>query len=83
MCVQVDFNEKLRGMCNYNLAFVVGSKNLQASSFKDHVATHMHKRAMLLFKKQSSADVTEYTYTASASASVICMCIFDFIQTIS
>ena len=45
-------------MCNYNPAFVVGSQNLQASSFKDHVATHMHKQAMLLFKKQSSADVT-------------------------
>ena len=63
MCVHVDFNEKLRGMCNYNPAFVVVSKNLQASSYEDHVATHMYKQALLLFKKQSSANVTEYTYS--------------------
>ena len=57
MCIQ--FNEKRRGMRNYNPAFVVGSKNLRASSYKDHAATDMHKRAMLLSKKQSSSDVTE------------------------
>ena len=56
--VCVEFNTKLRGMPNYNSAFVVGSKNLRASSYKDHTATDMHKRAMLLFKKQSSVDVT-------------------------
>ena len=27
-CVSAEFSEKLRGMCNYNPAFVVGSKNL-------------------------------------------------------
>ena len=27
-CVSAEFNEKLRGICNYNPAFVVGSKNL-------------------------------------------------------
>ena len=59
-CVCAEFNEKLRGMRNYNPAFVVGSKNLTASSYKDHATTDMHKRAMLLFKKQSSADVIEY-----------------------
>ena len=45
-------------MPNYNPAFVVSSKNLQASSYKDHAATDMHKQAMLLFKKQSSVDMT-------------------------
>ena len=44
---------------------VVGSKNLRASSYKDHVATDMHKRAMLLLKKQSSSDVTEYALIAT------------------
>ena len=52
-------------MRNYNPAFVVGSKNLRASSYKDHAATDMHKRAMLLSKKQSSIDVTEYGLIAN------------------
>ena len=41
--VCIEFNKKLRGMHNYNAAFVVGSKNLRASSYKDHTATDMHK----------------------------------------
>ena len=53
-------------MHNHNPAFVVSSKNLRVSSYKDHAATDMHKRAMLLFKKQSSTDVTEYVPTAKA-----------------
>ena len=40
-CISAEFNEKLRGKCNYNPAFVVGSKNLRASSYKDHAATNM------------------------------------------
>ena len=50
-------------MHNYNPVSVVGSKNLRVSSYK---ATNMHKRAMLLLKKQSSSDVTEYWLTANA-----------------
>ena len=42
-CVSAEFNVKLRGMRNYNPAFAVGSQNLQASSYKDHTATDMHK----------------------------------------
>ena len=53
-------------MCNYSAAFIGRSKNLRASSFKDHAATDMHARAMLLFKKQSSSDVTEYAPIAKA-----------------
>ena len=41
MCIQ--FNEKLRGMRNYNPAFVVGLKNLRASSYEDHAPMYMHK----------------------------------------
>ena len=40
MCIQ--FNEKLQGMRNYNPAFVVDSKSLRASSYKDHAATHFY-----------------------------------------
>ena len=36
------FEEKLRGQRNFKLAFIVGSTNLRASSFKDHVSdTHV------------------------------------------
>ena len=51
------FNEKLKGMRNYNLAFIEGSKNLRASNFTDHTASEMHTRAMLLLKKEESSDV--------------------------
>ena len=37
------FEEKLRSCRNYNPAFVVGTKNLRASAFKDHAAAEMHK----------------------------------------
>ena len=36
--LSIQFNEKLGGMCNCNHAFVVGSKKLLASSYKDHAA---------------------------------------------
>ena len=32
------FNDKLRGMRNYNDVFIVGSRNLQSSSYKEHAA---------------------------------------------
>ena len=53
-------------MCNYNPAFVVGSKDLQVFSYKEHAATNMHKQALFLSKKQSSSDVTEYAPIAKA-----------------
>ena len=49
------FNEKLRGMRTYNSAFVVGSKKVRASSYKDHTATDKQ-----CFLEASSSDVTEY-----------------------
>ena len=64
--VCIEFQDKLRGMRNYSNAFIGRSKNLRASSFKDHSASDMHARAMLLLKKQSSSDVTEYAPIAKA-----------------
>ena len=43
-------------MRNYNTAFIEGSKNLRASSFKEHVATEMHKTAIVLVKRQQSSN---------------------------
>ena len=77
-CVSAEFNEKLRGMCNYNPAFVVSSKNLRESSYKDHAATDMHKRALLLFKKQTSTDVTEYAPIAKAHSNHLFMSEHDW-----
>ena len=47
-------NEKLRGMRTYNLAFVVGSKKVRASSYKDHATDKQ------CFLEASSCDITEY-----------------------
>ena len=44
-CVSAEFNEKLRGMCNYNPAFVVGSKNLRASSYVQRPCCYRHAQA--------------------------------------
>ena len=68
MCVE--FNDKLLGMRNYNSAFVVGTKNLRSSSYKDHAVTDMHKRAMLLSKKQHRSDITDYAPTAKVLLSL-------------
>ena len=46
------FKDRHIGRRNYSSAFVDGSENLRASSFKDHAANDMHSRAMLLLKKQ-------------------------------
>ena len=41
-------------------------RTCRASSLKDHAASDMHAQAMLLLKKQSSSDVTEYAPIAKA-----------------
>ena len=64
--VCIRFQDKLRGTRNYSPAYVEGSKNLRASSFKDHARSDMHQRAMLLFKKSQSSDVTDYAPIAKA-----------------
>lgn len=53
-------------MRHYNPAFIEGSKNLRALSFKDHAAPEIHTRAMLLLKKEQSSDVREYVPIARA-----------------
>ena len=46
------FCDKMVGMRNYNSAYVEGSSNLRSSSFKDHVSTEMHARAMQLSRSR-------------------------------
>ena len=60
------FEEKLRGCRNYNSAFVVGTANLRVSAVKDHAATEMHKRSMMLLRKSRSKNVEEYAPIAKA-----------------
>ena len=44
------YKDKLLGVRNYHPAFVDGTSNVRASSFKDHAVTDMHKRAMAFFR---------------------------------
>ena len=64
--VCIRFQEKIYSCRNFNPAFIEGLQNLRASSFKDHAVTDMHKRAMVLFHKSRSADVTDYAPIARA-----------------
>ena len=51
-----------RGRRDFNPAFIAGSTNLRASSFKDHAATDMHVHAKLLYKKKSlSSSIVDYS----------------------
>ena len=50
VCCQ--FRDKLIGMRNYSAAYIEGFTNLRTSNFKDHAASEMHSRAILLLKKQ-------------------------------
>jgi len=46
-------------MRNFSQAFIEGTQNLRASSFKDQVASEMHKRLWMLLKKEQSTDVCQ------------------------
>ena len=48
------FATKLESMRNFKAAFIDGSSNIR-TSVKDHAATDMHARAMLLLKKKQSS----------------------------
>ena len=63
---RIQFADKIHSCRNFNQAFIEGSQNLRASSFKDHAATDMHKRAMILFHKSRSSDVAEYALITRA-----------------
>ena len=47
-------------MQNYNPAYIDGTANTCASSFKEHATTEMHKYAMILYKKQHSSNVCDF-----------------------
>ena len=68
--VCIRFQDKLRGIRNYSPVYVEGSKNLHASSFKDHAKSDMHQQAMLLYRKSQSHDITEYAPIAKALSSL-------------
>ena len=62
------FKKKLESMRNYRAAFIDGTTNYRTSTFKEHAATDMHARAMLLLKKEQSTSVCEYSPIAIALA---------------
>ncbi len=62
------FSDKLESMRNFRPAFIDGTTNIRLSTVKDHAATDMHARAMLLFKKQQSSNVVEYAPIARCFA---------------
>ena len=41
-------------------AFIKGKTNIHVLTIKDHVATEMHKRAMVLEAKKSASSLMEY-----------------------
>jgi len=55
ICIR--FQEKLQSQKNYNSAYILGSKNLQTSLFKDHAASDMHQCAMMLYKKSQAGEM--------------------------
>ncbi len=66
------FEDKLQSSRNYNPEFVIGTKNLRVSAFKDHVATDMHQHSMILFSKSRSSDVTQYMPIVKALCTAWC-----------
>ena len=47
-------------------AFIEGKTNICALTFKDHVATDMHKQAMALEAKEAANSLMEYASIARA-----------------
>ena len=57
--VCIRFEDKLRGIRNFNPAFIVGSTNL-------HADMDMHAHTMLLYKKSLSSSIVDYSPIAKA-----------------
>ena len=55
------FQKELESMRNFRPAFIDGSTNVRITTVKDHAGTDMHARAMLLYKKQRSSNVCDYS----------------------
>jgi len=64
VCMQ--FSKWLTSLRNYNPALINGSKDTRTSAFKEHADAEMHKRALMLYKKQHSTNVCEYAPIAKA-----------------
>ena len=62
------FKDKLVSMRNFRPAFIDGTTNIRASTFKDHAETAMHHQAMLLAQKEIASSVVEYAPIAKAFA---------------
>ena len=60
------FKDKLVLMRNCRPAFIDGTTNIWASTFKDHTATAMHCLAMLLAQKEMASSVVEYSLIMKA-----------------
>lgn len=57
-------------MRNFRPAFIDGTSNVRVSTVKDHAATDMHARAMLLYEKQQSTNVRNYALIARSLSQV-------------
>ena len=62
------FQKQLESMRNFRSAFIDGTTNVRISTVKDHAGTDMHARAMLLYKKQRSSNVCDYSPIARSVA---------------
>ena len=60
------FKGQLQGMRNFRPEYIEGSTNLRSSSVKDHAASEMHTRAMMLLKKKQAVDIRDYSPIARA-----------------
>lgn len=57
-------------MRNFRSAFIDGTSNVRVSTVKDHAATDMHARAMMLYRKQQSTNICDYTPIARSLSQV-------------
>ena len=64
LCIK--YQDKIESCKNYSPVFILGSKNLRTSDFKDHARTKMHHKACSLFTKSKAASVTDYAPIARA-----------------
>eukprot|EP00117_Sycon_ciliatum_P048941 scpid100454/ scgid34778/ len=66
--VCIKFEEQVKSSKNFSEAFIVGSRNLRTSAFKDHAETDMHKRAMGLFQREQSQSSNPIDYALIAKS---------------
>ena len=64
LCIR--YREKLESCKNYSAAFILGSKNLRTSAFKDHAKSEMHLKACSLFTRSKAVPAVDYAPIARA-----------------